>query len=73
MMNIEDKNRFKSEFDELCRRYNLGFDDALEVFAQSIETDADRVADSSNLVKSLLYGAAHDLRNAAFNIYASYK
>ena len=62
---------FGSEFDALCQKHGLGFDDALEVLSDAVQADAER--QDHPAVKSSLEAACEQLRHAAFNIYASYK
>jgi len=69
-MNAEAE-AFVKDFDALCQRHGLGFDDALEVLATSTWEDGDRQV--VGIVRDLLHLAAEQLRTAAFNIYASYK
>lgn len=62
---------FGAEFDALCRRHSLGFDDALAALADAVAADAAR--QNHDLVRDLLLAAEDQLRHASFNIYASYK
>lgn len=63
---------FVAEFDALCRKHGLGFDDALEELSEAVGGDAAK-PEHPEVVRNLLESAQEHLRFAAFNIYASYK
>lgn len=68
---MEYNKEFIKEFDELCKKYSFGFDDALNEFAHAVEED--RYKQNIPEVISLLDTTIEELRQAAFNIYASHK